>query len=111
MAVAQREGKLRRNFQGYTADAGNILLGFGASAIGQLPQGYVQNAVHTGAYSESIASGRLATVRGCALTDDIVEIGDAAPTLADDPPFLVRRAAAAFDAHPDGVAAARSRTG
>jgi oxygen-independent coproporphyrinogen-3 oxidase len=111
MAVALQEGKLRRSFQGYTADAGNILLGFGASAIGHLPQGYVQNAVHTGAYSEAIASGRLATVRGCALTDGIVEIGDAAPTLADDPPFLVRRAAAAVDADPDGSARLRSRAG
>jgi oxygen-independent coproporphyrinogen-3 oxidase len=45
MAVALRDGKLRRNFQGYTTDASNILLGFGASAIGHLPQGYVQNEV------------------------------------------------------------------
>jgi oxygen-independent coproporphyrinogen-3 oxidase len=111
MAVALREGSLRRNLKGYTADAGNILLGFGASAIGQLPQGYVQNAVHTGAYSESIASGGLATVKGCALTDGIVEIDDAAPTLADDPPFLVRSAAAAFCAHPDGATRLRSRAG
>ena len=70
MAVALREGRLRRNFQGYTTDASNILLGFGASAIGHLPQGYVQNEVHTRAYSESIAGGRLATVKGYALTDD-----------------------------------------
>ena len=70
MAVALREGRLRRNFQGYTTDAGNILLGFGASAIGHLPQGYVQNEVQTRAYSRSIAGGRLATVKGCALTDD-----------------------------------------
>jgi oxygen-independent coproporphyrinogen III oxidase len=70
MAVALREGRLRRNFQGYTTDASNILLGFGASAIGHLPQGYVQNEVRTRAYSESIASGRLATVKGYRLTRD-----------------------------------------
>ncbi len=70
MAVAQREGALHRNFQGYTTDASNILLGFGASAIGYLPQGYVQNDVGTRAYMESIASGRLATVKGYALTED-----------------------------------------
>ena len=70
MAVALRDGKLRRNFQGYTTDASNILLGFGASAIGHLPKGYVQNEVQTRAYSECIASGRLATVKGYALTDD-----------------------------------------
>ena len=39
MAVAQRDGTLRRNFQGYTTDTSNLLLGFGASAIGHLPQG------------------------------------------------------------------------
>ena len=51
MAVALREGTLRRNFQGYTTDSSNILLGFGASAIGRLPQGYVQNEVGTRTYS------------------------------------------------------------
>ena len=70
MAVALQDGRLHRNFQGYTTDASNILLGFGASAIGHLPQGYVQNEVHTRAYTEAIASGRSATVKGYALTDD-----------------------------------------
>ena len=57
------DGTLRRNFQGYTTDASNVLLGFGASAIGRLPQGYVQNEVGTRAYSQAIAGGRLATAR------------------------------------------------
>jgi oxygen-independent coproporphyrinogen III oxidase len=70
MASALRDGTLRRNFQGYTTDASNILLGFGASAIGRLPQGYVQNEVGTRAYSQSIAAGRLATVKGYPLTND-----------------------------------------
>ena len=70
MAVALREGRLHRNFQGYTTDASNILLGFGASAIGHLPQGYVQNEIYTLAYSQAIAAGRLATAKGYALTDD-----------------------------------------
>jgi oxygen-independent coproporphyrinogen-3 oxidase len=70
MAVAFRDGTLRRNFQGYTTDASDILLGFGASAIGRLPQGYVQNEVNTRAYSEAIACRRLATVKGYALTGD-----------------------------------------
>ncbi len=70
MAVALREGRLRRNFQGYTTDESNVLLGFGASAIGHLPQGYVQNEVHTLAYSEAVAAGRLPTAKGYALTDD-----------------------------------------
>jgi oxygen-independent coproporphyrinogen-3 oxidase len=70
LAVASRNGRLHRNFQGYTTDASDILLGFGASAIGQLPQGYLQNEVQTRAYSEAIASGKLATVRGYRMTDD-----------------------------------------
>ena len=70
MAIAFREGRLRRNFQGYTTDTSNVLIGFGASAIGQLPQGYVQNEVAIPTYSESIAAGRLATIKGYALTDD-----------------------------------------
>ena len=70
MAVAQRDGTLHRNFQGYTTDTSNLLLGFGASAIGHLPQGYVQNEVNIHAYSETIAGGRLATVKGYALSDD-----------------------------------------
>jgi oxygen-independent coproporphyrinogen-3 oxidase len=70
MAVALRDGTLHRNFQGYTTDVSDILLGFGASAIGRLPHGYVQNEVNTRAYLESIACGKLATVKGCAFTDD-----------------------------------------
>lgn len=70
MAAALRNGTLRRNFQGYTTDACDMLLGFGASAIGRLPHGYVQNEVNTRAYLESIASGKLATVKGYALTED-----------------------------------------
>lgn len=70
MALAQREGRLRRNFQGYTTDQGSILLGFGASAIGRLPQGYVQNEVAISAYSQCTADNRLATAKGYALTAD-----------------------------------------
>jgi oxygen-independent coproporphyrinogen-3 oxidase len=70
MAVAFQERTLRRNFQGYTTDRGEVLLGFGASAIGNLPQGYVQNEVQIGAYSDAIAAGHLATAKGYGLTDD-----------------------------------------
>jgi oxygen-independent coproporphyrinogen III oxidase len=63
-------GRFAGNFQGYTTDACDMLLGFGASAIGRLPHGYVQNEVNTRAYLESIASGKLATVKGYALTED-----------------------------------------
>ena len=56
MAVAYEQRTLRRNFQGYTTDTSETLLGFGASAIGHLPQGYVQNEVQIGAYAQSIAA-------------------------------------------------------
>ena len=71
LARCQREGRLHRNFQGYTTDEAPILLGFGTSAIGALPDGYVQNAASTMVYRDAINGGRLATVRGCVLTKRI----------------------------------------
>ncbi len=68
MARALQGRALHRSFQGYTTDAAPVLIGIGASAIGSLPQGYAQNATAVPAYSEAIRAGRLATVRGVALT-------------------------------------------
>ncbi|MBT6116601.1 MAG: oxygen-independent coproporphyrinogen III oxidase [Rhodospirillaceae bacterium] len=70
LARALAEGRLRRNFQGYTADPAPVLLGFGASAIGALPQGYVQNAAETTAWNQALRAHGLATVRGVALDGD-----------------------------------------
>jgi oxygen-independent coproporphyrinogen-3 oxidase len=70
MAQALEGGALKRNFQGYTTDTAPALIGFGASAIGRLPQGYVQNAPANHDYARRVAAGGLATVRGIALTDD-----------------------------------------
>jgi oxygen-independent coproporphyrinogen III oxidase len=70
LAVAAREGRLRRNFQGYTTDVADALLGLGASSIGRLPQGFVQNQPELGAYKAAIAAGHFPTVRGKAMTDD-----------------------------------------
>jgi len=67
LATAARAGRLHRNFQGYTRDAPDALLGFGASAIGQLPQGYVQNIVATGEYQRQVASSGTAIAKGIAL--------------------------------------------
>ena len=66
----QREKRVHRNFQGYTTDEAAALIGFGTSAIGALPQGYVQNAASTVTYRAAIESGRFATARGRALTDE-----------------------------------------
>lgn len=68
MARAQAGGGLHRNFQGYTTDACAALIGFGASAIGRLPQGYVQNDTGLGAYAARIRDGALATAKGYRLT-------------------------------------------
>ncbi len=70
LAVASREGRLRRNFQGYTTDYADALVGLGTSAIGQMPQGFVQNAPATAGYSRAIMAGELATARGIALSDE-----------------------------------------
>ncbi|KRA43200.1 oxygen-independent coproporphyrinogen III oxidase [Devosia sp. Root635] len=67
LAIAGRTGKLRRNFQGYTDDRADLLIGLGASSIGQLPQGYVQNVTPTGEYQKAVLAGSGATARGFAL--------------------------------------------
>ncbi len=63
-------GRVNRNFQGYTTDVADALIGLGASSIGRLPQGYVQNAVPTADYVRRIGEHGLATVRGIALSAD-----------------------------------------
>jgi len=70
LAQRQSEGRLHRNFQGYTTDESQILIGFGPSAIGSLPDGYVQNAPGMVAYRDAIVAGRPATVRGSVLTPE-----------------------------------------
>ncbi|MDP3691520.1 oxygen-independent coproporphyrinogen III oxidase [Bradyrhizobium sp.] len=70
LAVARQEGKLRRNFQGYTDDSAETLIGLGASAIGRMPQGFVQNAVPTRDFLARISERRLATVKGYKFTEE-----------------------------------------
>jgi oxygen-independent coproporphyrinogen-3 oxidase len=70
LAVAAREGRLRRNFQGYTDDTAPTLIGLGASAISRFPQGYAQNVSPTGDYTKRIRNGEFATGRGHAFSAD-----------------------------------------
>ncbi len=70
MAIAEREGRLRRNFQGYTDDSAETLIGFGASSIGQFRQGFVQNMVATGEYQRMAEAGGLAVVRGLVFSEE-----------------------------------------
>jgi len=70
LAIGAATGTLRRNFQGYTTDPHPTLLGLGASSIGRLPQGYVQNVSSEVAWRAAISEGRLPVARGVALTAD-----------------------------------------
>src|SRR5262249_18044341 len=70
LARNMRTGQLRRNFQGYTVDRADALIGLGASAISRLPQGFAQNAPGSGGYARAIVAGRFATTRGIALTPE-----------------------------------------
>ena len=70
LAIASDEGMLHRNFQGYTTDACETLLGFGASSIGRLPHGYVQNSILIGDYQRRIAAGELACGKGRAFESE-----------------------------------------
>lgn len=70
LAIAAASGRLRRNFQGYTADPANTLLGIGASAIGQTARGYVQNTIHIPQYRDRIDAGLLPSEKCCALSQE-----------------------------------------
>ncbi len=67
MARALRDRSLRRNFQGYTTDPADALLGFGCSAIGELPAGYAQNSADLRLWRRELQAGRLPIARGLAL--------------------------------------------
>ena len=64
LSRAAERGGLRRNFQGYTDDRCQALMGFGASAISRFADGYVQNAPATAAWHQRVAADLSAAVRG-----------------------------------------------
>ena len=70
MADAARVGALRRNFQGYTDDTSDVLIGLGASAISRFPQGFAQNHSTSSSYAAAIEAGELATTRGHVMTPE-----------------------------------------
>jgi len=70
LAQADTAGRLCRNFQGYTTDKAESLIGLGASAIGTLPHGYVQNAAAVPAYRALLADGKLPVTRGIRLSQN-----------------------------------------
>jgi oxygen-independent coproporphyrinogen-3 oxidase len=64
LAQAAATGALRRNFQGFTDDDSDMLIGLGASAISQFPDLIVQNEKNAGPYREIVAQDRLPASRG-----------------------------------------------
>ncbi|QUX91871.1 oxygen-independent coproporphyrinogen III oxidase [Marinomonas sp. A3A] len=64
LAIAQKQGQLQRNFQGYTTHAGTDLVAFGVSAISDLNGVYIQNHTDLSIYRSSIEKGQLAIAKG-----------------------------------------------
>ncbi|GHB20602.1 coproporphyrinogen-III oxidase [Pseudovibrio japonicus] len=67
MAIALKEGRLRRNFQGYTTDTADTLIGFGCSSIGFLPQGYVQTTPSAREWERMVVDDVLPIKKGIAV--------------------------------------------
>ncbi|WP_280156023.1 oxygen-independent coproporphyrinogen III oxidase [Piscinibacter sp. XHJ-5] len=70
LAVAKRQGRLHRNFQGYSTQPDCDLIGLGVSAIGRIGASYYQNAKTLPEYYDALRQGQLPVVRGIALSRD-----------------------------------------
>jgi oxygen-independent coproporphyrinogen-3 oxidase len=84
LAIAAREGRMRRNFQGYTIDTAAALLPFGVSAIGRLPQGFVGNATDLAGWRRAIEADRFPVTRGLAFSIEDLARGDVIERLMCD---------------------------
>jgi oxygen-independent coproporphyrinogen-3 oxidase len=73
LAAAKRQGRLHRNFQGYSTQPDCDLIALGVSAIGRMGATYSQNAKTLDEYYDAVRQGQFPVVRGLALTrDDLV---------------------------------------
>lgn len=70
LAVAKRQGRLHRNFQGYSTQPDCDLIALGVSGIGKIGASYTQNAKTLDTYCDLLDQGQLPVVRGLALTRD-----------------------------------------
>ncbi len=70
LAVAQKQGTLQRNFQGYSTRAHCDLIALGSTSIGKVGNTYSQNLREPSEYQERIANGELAVFRGFELSDE-----------------------------------------
>lgn len=73
LSLAIEKRTLYRNFQGYSVRRGSMLLGFGASAIGEVGTSYFQNRREPKEYEASIEREGLATFRGCIFSEDDIQ--------------------------------------
>jgi len=109
LAQREHEGRLHRNFQGYTTDETSVLIGLGPSAISSLPNGYVQNAPNMVVYRTAIASGHFATGRGCALTKEDRIRRNIIERLMCDLYVDLNEICAAYNTNPDNFAVELSK--
>ncbi len=70
LAVAQREKKLQRNFQGYSTRAGSDIYAFGMSSISQIPDAYWQNEKELPKWQEAVDAGNVPLQRAYLVTDE-----------------------------------------
>ena len=70
LAVAKRQGRMHRNFQGYSTQADSDLIALGVSGIGRIGRCYSQNDKSMVTWAESVEQGQFATVRGMQVSDE-----------------------------------------
>lgn len=70
LSIAQQQRSLRRNFMGYTTQAGTDLYGFGVSSISEIDGHFIQNAREVDDYQARLENGDLPTLRGMLLSPD-----------------------------------------
>ncbi len=70
LTIAQKEHKLKRNFQGYTTHKDTDLIAFGTSAISHFNDTYIQNHIDLATYRRSIENGQLPIAKGYIATED-----------------------------------------
>jgi oxygen-independent coproporphyrinogen-3 oxidase len=70
LATAQGQGRLQRNFQGYSTHADSDMIGLGVSAIGRVGPTYYQNRKELDEYYRALDAGRLPVARGLELSQD-----------------------------------------
>lgn len=105
LSMAMDAGTLSRNFQGYTSDPAHALIGLGASAISNLPQGYCQNETSVPGYRSRLEAGELATVKGVRLGQEDIVRRWVIEQIMCDFSFSRRSLQDRYGAHVDGVLA------